>query len=169
MKTPPPTFHVYWGRITAAILGALTIGISPAFFTGEWRRALGGAAVIAAVIVGAWIGYRIGHANALAERAFQVEAARGTKSNDPDPFAEQLRDEPTYDLTHGAYNPDTPHTDRDGHAFYSGLDTFELTARLHNLGVPPHIAAAEAGEYVDSDGKQITWHPTATDTTGETR
>lgn len=156
-------------RLVAALTASLVLGSAPAIFTGEWHRALVGVAVVAAAIAAAWIGYRTGHAAARAERAYQVELARGS---DPDPFNGQLRiehrDEPTYDLTHGAYNPEA-RTDRDGHAFYSGLDTFELTARLHDLGVPPHIAAAEAGEYVDSDSKQITWHPTITDTTGETR
>lgn len=83
-----PRFRPYWGRITAAITAALVISASPAIFTGEWNRALGGLCLVAAALLCGLIGYRIGHANAIAERAYQVELARGP---DKDPFHEQLR------------------------------------------------------------------------------
>lgn len=66
--------------------------------------------------------------------------------------------EPTaYDLTVGTNEP------------IRGLTPDENEARLVELGVPPYIAVAEAGEYVGNDGIEITWTPSTTDTTGETR
>lgn len=99
MKTPPPTFHVYWGRITFAAAAAFAIASIPAFFNGQWGRLAAGAALAAIGALIAVLFFNLGHAAARAERAFQVEAARGTKTNDPDPFAEQLRVHPDTDTT----------------------------------------------------------------------
>ncbi|MDX3661261.1 hypothetical protein PV646_28485 [Streptomyces sp. ID05-26A] len=92
--TTPTRFRPYWGRITAAVLGSIAIGTAPSIVTGEWRNALGALALIAVGLVAAWIGYSLGHANARAERAFQVEAARQLHADDPDPFNTQLTVEP---------------------------------------------------------------------------
>lgn len=44
-----------------------------------------------------------------------------------------------------------------------------LEDRLLALGVPGYIAAAQEGEYDTDTGLALTWQPSATDTTGETR
>lgn len=79
--------------------------------------------------------------------------------HDPADFAMDLvptYQPPTaYDLTVGTNEP------------VRGLTPDETETRLVQLGVPPYIAVAEAGEYVGDDGIEITWTPSTTDTTGD--
>jgi hypothetical protein len=92
MKTTP-AYRVYWARITF-----------PAFFNGQWGRLAAGAALAAIGALIAVLFFNLGRASAIAERAYQVELARGTNA-DRDPFATQLRvehrDEPSTTDTTG--------------------------------------------------------------------
>ena len=151
-KIPP------WLRITAAVAVGAGISLAAALREGEWDRALGGIAVVAIATAAAWIGYRIGVANAQATQTYREGLG-------PKDFAMDLRVDPAdllYDLTVGFHSWDAP-------TRYSGLTASELANKLaeHNVARP---ANAIRGRYTRaSDGLQVTWQPSTTDTTGDDR
>jgi hypothetical protein len=88
------------------------------------------------------------------------------EADGPDPFAMKLRVEPrddcTYDLTIGFHWAT-------GGQILRNLTRTQLLAKLAEHAVPADIATAEIGKTTQHGGLQLSWRPSTTDTTGETR
>jgi hypothetical protein len=125
---------------------------------------------LAAAVLSSWLALRA--ADRAVDRHWSEYHRDALPSDKDNPFAKRHNDtEPaaqTYDLTTGFLTVGDPEATSASETIRRGLTEDELAAALAEHGIT-RPAGAIRGRHTLRGGLQLTWTPSTTDTTGETR
>lgn len=149
----------------AALAVAFVLGNVPAVLSGEWMKVVGATIVLALMAGAARVGYHLGRASNQVVQAVREEVDEHRER------AEVAPDRPqTYDLTVGWLTVGDPEATSASGTVHRSLTAFELDARLAEHGINRRADAIRGRHTLSRPaGLQVTWTPSTTDTTGETR
>lgn len=150
------------------LVAAFVLGNLQPAAAGQWSRVFAATVVVVLMAAAGWFGYVFGRASAKTDQTYSQELGRDPdhKGLGPKEFAMDVRVEPAdllYDLTVG-FNGSTADP-----AIHRGLTIVDLRLKLaeHAITLPDNAIRGRHSR--NTDGLQLTWQPSTTDTTGDPR